>query len=1067
MLSFATSLLLGLTSAEKEFKYSGPIDVEEEANEYHVVHPVVTRGQHQDSDHHTRMPARGSETPDHATDFHFEFSAFGQSFTMKMKKTHDLFSADFKHLTWGEDGSVTEDATLPENCYYQGVAHGEAESWATGETCKNGFDGIIRAHGNKYVMRPLDQHPKLHNRIKDTLPKKAGMTAHVIYKVKDLKEQPASGCGHGHDILAEPETRDASFSSDDEYSSGRSLLQWSRVSCGNRGMTASSCASCSACAGDCYRRNDGQCRNFNDDFGGSSPVYSPTWSPPVWSPPTWSPPVYSPPTRSPPSAPRPTPFPNSPSPPTSSGGPFTGSGTPVELHWVNDRAMTRNQGSSIQSFTLKSFNDVKANYNRLGLGINIVLTHISSWTSDQVSMGRDIYDSLSAFQSWSMRQPYKADNYQMVTGTDMNGGIVGLASMYGMCGSKSGGVNEYGRDWAFMVETVTHEMGHNWGASHDSSGNSCDPRKYMMASHSCSSCPPITSWSRCSKSSISSNLNKLKNKPGGCFSNRPATVLARDTLPECGNGLVEAGEECDLGGANGHSPLCSTDCKMVQQGTQCLEGACCDVQTGKFRGAGSLCRSSLGECDLADTCSGTSSECPQDVFKVDGDVCYEAGANGKCYQGGCLSVDDQCAQAFKDYAGTWKSSTFCGSCVSTDPCGKLSCVNVDAENQGCVELSCPEGKTCFVQGQSTQQISAPSSVPMCVDAGSKMAQQQEQQQQLDAISFEILDGTPCGDGRQDLMCMDRKCVQRATIQSKDAGIQCSPAECSMNGKCGQDIGSGIGCVCNPGFMGVKCEIEVQCSAMCAKLGRETCVADEKCGPCLPGLSTPGRNLDDHSIPCELFDAKITSAENLAKPEDATVADLYDGDIYKSWVHTFTLGEKPSVILQLKEAALVAMYEITSSNAAETSDPATWTLEGSEDGTTWTKLDFQHGVQFISRHQTNRFFLEINPDVKVAFLRLTVESVFNSLSQGDSQLTIEPVIVQDGQVQNVSLTTQIQVPEARPVKLSIAEIKVYAANPELNYIPTKPASVLPVSSASGMVAGVVGVMTTMAALVATA
>jgi hypothetical protein len=62
----------------------------------------------------------------------------------------------------------------------------------------------------------------------------------------------------------------------------------------------------------------------------------------------------------------------------------------------------------------------------------------------------------------------------------------------------------------------------------------------------------------------------------------------------CGNGVVETGEVCDGG------DCCAADCT--------------------FKDSASVCRPAAGECDLAETCSGTSADCPSDTFNS-GNVC--------------------------------------------------------------------------------------------------------------------------------------------------------------------------------------------------------------------------------------------------------------------------------------------------------------------------------------------------------------------------------------------------------------------------------------------------------------
>ena len=63
---------------------------------------------------------------------------------------------------------------------------------------------------------------------------------------------------------------------------------------------------------------------------------------------------------------------------------------------------------------------------------------------------------------------------------------------------------------------------------------------------------------------------------------------------DCGDGVTDSpAEQCDLGAGNGLSTTCCTS-------------AC------QFRASGLICRTAAGVCDAADTCSGSSANCPAD-----------------------------------------------------------------------------------------------------------------------------------------------------------------------------------------------------------------------------------------------------------------------------------------------------------------------------------------------------------------------------------------------------------------------------------------------------------------------
>jgi hypothetical protein len=65
----------------------------------------------------------------------------------------------------------------------------------------------------------------------------------------------------------------------------------------------------------------------------------------------------------------------------------------------------------------------------------------------------------------------------------------------------------------------------------------------------------------------------------------------------CGNGITEGNEQCD-GGA-----CCNTDCT--------------------FKSASNVCRASAGDCDVAETCTGSAATCPANTFVAAGTSCND------------------------------------------------------------------------------------------------------------------------------------------------------------------------------------------------------------------------------------------------------------------------------------------------------------------------------------------------------------------------------------------------------------------------------------------------------------
>ncbi|XP_058143455.1 disintegrin and metalloproteinase domain-containing protein 33 isoform X6 [Dasypus novemcinctus] len=127
---------------------------------------------------------------------------------------------------------------------------------------------------------------------------------------------------------------------------------------------------------------------------------------------------------------------------------------------------------------------------------------------------------------------------------------------------------------------------------------------------------------------------------GACLSNAPEPGLAV-RRPRCGNGFVEAGEECDCGDSQEClDPCCLAHNCSLRAGAQCARGDCCALCL--LRPAGVLCRLAAGDCDLPEFCTGASALCPPDVYVLDGSPC--AGGRGYCRDGACPTLEQQCQQ---------------------------------------------------------------------------------------------------------------------------------------------------------------------------------------------------------------------------------------------------------------------------------------------------------------------------------------------------------------------------------------------------------------------------------------
>jgi hypothetical protein len=81
--------------------------------------------------------------------------------------------------------------------------------------------------------------------------------------------------------------------------------------------------------------------------------------------------------------------------------------------------------------------------------------------------------------------------------------------------------------------------------------------------------------------------------------------------------------------------------------------------------------------------------------------------------------------------------------------------------------------------------------------------------------------------------------------------------------------------------------------------------------------------------------------------------LVDGDLASKYLY-FGFNPAGWFQLQFTNAVAVGAYTFTSANDASGRDPKNWTLNGSNDGNTWTVVDTRTNEMFAARGLTNRY-----------------------------------------------------------------------------------------------------------------
>lgn len=308
----------------------------------------------------------------------------------------------------------------------------------------------------------------------------------------------------------------------------------------------------------------------------------------------------------------------------------------------------------------------------------IVLTAGDPWTPTLTPSGEVNSSSLLAlFRLWAgANLTTPRDQAILLSGRNFEGSTVGLAPVSAACSNPDdvGVIVQATFSAAYVSTIVAHEIGHTLGMQHDSTGNACPANGFIMQAVGCSDCGTLASqYSSCSLAYFATWLASVSS-----------AECLYDDVSSCGNGVHQAGEQCDCGLDCANDACCTAwwtadGCKLEPGCTCSPSDGCCNA--GVPAAAGTVCRSAASQCDVAEQCDGTSPFCPPDLQEPIGTACGSDGACG--VDGACSSATEQCIALGSAYG-----LSLVGSCPVFTTCGRIACT---MQGGSCTTLTQPGG----------------------------------------------------------------------------------------------------------------------------------------------------------------------------------------------------------------------------------------------------------------------------------------------------------------------------------------------------------------------------------------